>query len=528
MKNLRYILRGLLPALLLVLSACENFIAINQDPNNPTVPQLNLLLPATQLSIVGNFNGLNRGASNVIQHRASGSLNRYDQSGTTFQSSWLGYYTQAIPDLETIISAGTEQQEWGYVSIAKIQKAYLFSVMVDVWGNVPYFGAAKEANPAFDDGAVIYDELFRLIDEALVDMDKSFNVSAAADLFYQGSKLSWQKMANSLKLKMLLTIRNVDPERARQGISSILQSGVYIDDNSDDFTFHFGTNTAPDVRHPWYSNGYSPGRDGYVSMVVVDRLKLQDDPRLRYYIFRLNERAGLANSQTGEGYYGRYPGDGAASPADQNTRAIVGIYPAAGLYDNGMMPSLGEENVFLNNTGAVTGESSNSFKIALFANGDGTGAGIQPLITNSMILFSRAEAALKLNTGEDAEALLREAVLAHFGAVNSLSPSFPISMASQTGFVDRLIAQYQAASEEGKFELLMMQKWIALYGNGVEAYNDYRRTGLPVLEDLIAPLDVFPERFFYSETELTSNTTIIDTRDQLQRNQQIVPVFWKQ
>ena len=146
MKKINY--TGLvLGLLILVASSCDSFIDINQDPNNPTTPQLNLLLPATQLSIAGNFNGINRGASNVIQHRASGSLNRWDQSGTTFENTWLGYYTQAIPDLETIIAAGTEQGQWGYVAVAKIQKAYLYSIMVDLWGDVPYSEAALAPNP---------------------------------------------------------------------------------------------------------------------------------------------------------------------------------------------------------------------------------------------------------------------------------------------------------------------------------------------------------------------------------------------
>src|SRR5690606_28145758 len=62
--------------LMLVTSSCDSFIDINQDPNNPTTPQLNLLLPATQLSIAGNFNGINRDASNVVQHRSSAILTR--------------------------------------------------------------------------------------------------------------------------------------------------------------------------------------------------------------------------------------------------------------------------------------------------------------------------------------------------------------------------------------------------------------------------------------------------------------------
>lgn len=512
---------------MLFLSACADFVDINDDPNNPTVPQLSLLLPATQLSIVGNFNAVNRGASNVIQHWAAGNLNRWDQSGTTFQSTWLGYYTQAIPDLEEMIKVGTEQSAWGYVAIAKLQKAFLYTMMVDLWGDLPYFEAAKTLNPKFDNGQAIYNDAFLLIDEALEDMKKGFSVVSSSDLFYQGNRARWERFANSLKFKLYLQTRKVDPAKSQQAITALLQAGNLINANADDFTFRYGSNPAPETRHPWFTAGYSPSRDGYVSMVIVDRLKAQDDPRLRYYVFRINERAGLANSQTGEGYYGRYPGDGAASPADQNTRAIIGIYPSGGVYDNGLIPSLSSSNVYLNNVGATAGTTNNSFKLVLFANGDGTGAGIQPLLTNAMMKFYRAEAALTLGTGEDAGQLMVEAVTANMQVINSLSPAFQMSAATINGFTARLLEQYNAADAQGKLALLMMQKWIAMYGNGVESYNDYRRTGLPVLEDLIAPLDVFPERFYFAETELTSNESVIEGRDQLQRNQQIVPVFWR-
>jgi hypothetical protein len=523
-NKINYILLGML---LMFSFSCDDFVDINADPNNPTVPQLNLLLPSTQLSIVGSFDQVNRGASAVVQHRGSGSLNRYDQTGSTFQNTWFGYYTSALPDLNTMIKTGTAQQAWGYVSIAKIQKAFLFGMMVDLWGDIPYFEAGQSPDPAFDDGALIYEDLLALIDEALLDMEKSFTVSSSADFFYQGSKEKWQKMANSLKLKLYLQSRKDNPNRSAREIAALIQEGNLINSNEDNFTFLFGTNTAPNSRHPWYTEGYAPGRDGYVSMVVVDRLKAQDDPRLRYYIFRLNENSGVGNSSVGEGYYGRYPGDGTSSPADNNTRAIVGIYPSGGVYDNGRIPSLPSTNEYLTNEGAVTGTTSNSFKSVLFAQGDGTGAGIQPLLTHAMVKFYRAEAALTLETGEDAGLLMKEAVRAQMEEINGVSPAFPLSANLIDSFTDELVAEFSSVGPEGQLKLVMTQKWIAMYGNGVESYNDFRRTGLPQLEDLMAPLDLFPERLFYSDNELNTNETVVQIREELQRNQQITPVFWR-
>jgi len=46
----------LLLTLLMVTTACENFLDINDDPNNPTKPQINQLLPGILYDIADDFN----------------------------------------------------------------------------------------------------------------------------------------------------------------------------------------------------------------------------------------------------------------------------------------------------------------------------------------------------------------------------------------------------------------------------------------------------------------------------------------
>ena len=38
-------------------------------------------------------------------------------------------------------------------------------------------------------------------------------------------------------------------------------------------------------------------------------------------------------------------------------------------------------------------------------------------------------------------------------------------------------------TEAQDLEKIITQKYIALYGNGLEQWNDYRRTGFPILQD---------------------------------------------
>lgn len=515
----------LIGILLLPAPSCKKFIDVNRDPNNPTVPVLNLLLPAAQISIAGNMNGVNEGATTVMQQIVS-TIDRYQQTGASFNSSWNGFYTQALPDIQTIITQGTQQQQWGYVAIAKLEKAYLYSILVDLWGDVPFKQASKgseASSPALDSGAAIYDSVFALIDGALADMDKGFSIlPAASDVIYAGSADKWKRMANSLKLKLYNQIRLADAAKATAGIKALIGGNApLITDNANDFTFRFGSALNPNNRHPWYNNEYRASKSYYENQAFINRLFTADDMRLRYYIYRQSATVGIYNSANGNGYYGRPPADPTAAPADNSTRSTVGIYPAGGLYDNGIVKDIPATNQFLTNTGA-TGTQK------VVTNADGTGAGITPMITNAMVKFIRAEAALTLNTGDNAKQLFVDAVTANLTSISSFAvANGGLAMQNIAPFVNRLSLQYDAAvTDNAKLNLIVTQKYIAQFGNGIESYNDYRRTGYPVLDPLLSALNVFPLRFYYTTTELATNTTLSANGTQLQVAQQTKPVFW--
>jgi hypothetical protein len=256
------------------------------------------------------------------------------------------------------------------------------------------------------------------------------------------------------------------------------------------------------------------------------RLFNNDDPRLRYYFFRQNATATVGNGNNGNGYFGRFTGDPTGVPNDNARRTTVGVYPSGGLYDNGAINNLPATHVFLTNTNTTP-----TFKVV--GNLDGSGAGILPYITNAMVKFILAEAALTLNTPGDASQLLEEGIKENLKSINSVSStagnSAPLmSTVTIDNFAAKIADEFNNASETDKLNIVMTQKYIAMYGNGMEVYNDYRRTGFPVLPAPQAPLNTFPLRLAYSITELASNTNVSANADALQTAQQTTPVFWDQ
>ena len=530
MKLIQTIRTTSLLSLLLLAGSCNEFVNINNDPNNPTTPVLELLLPATQVSMAGSLRDVNQGASVLVQHLYTTAASRNFQDGTDYQQSWNALYTQVLNDIEIVIREGTRQQRWDYVAIAKLEKAYIYSLMVDMWGDIPYTDASQGltvSDPTFESGAAIYDKVFTLIDDGLADANKgNFAILPnTADPIYKGDKAAWIRMGNSLKLKLFNQIRLVQPDKAKTGIAALLSANApLITTNAQDFSFRFGTTETPANRHPWHRTEYQASKNYYMSQNFIERLFGTDDPRMRYYFFRQTANYTVGFTPTGNGYFGRYSGDATASPNDNALKATVGIYPAGGLYDNAPINNLTAANVFISNSGA-TGAPK------VVTNTDGSGAGVLPFITNAMVKFILAEAALTLGTTGDAKQLFQDGMTAHLNSVNTISTtagnSAPVLPAATiTAFVANRTAQYDAADAPGKLNAVMTQKYIALYGNGMEVYTDYRRTGFPVLPAPIAPLNTFPLRLAYSVTELSTNATVSDKADQVQTAQQTTPVFW--
>ena len=87
-----------------------------------------------------------------------------------------------------------------------------------------------------------------------------------------------------------------------------------------------------------------------------------------------------------------------------------------------------------------------------------------------------------------------------------------------TGMTDAEINAYFAAhativnltgTNAQKLEQIIVQKYIASVGNAIESYNDFRRTGYPVLtQPLTTGGDdptIFPQRYPYTTQEGASN-----------------------
>jgi hypothetical protein len=479
----------------LILTSCSDWLDINEDPNNPTEMQINKILPGVYFDVAADF-GLDYSTPGyvaaVYTHQLT-TREHYDQYGilgssyavTTF---WDDLYTGPLQDLEVLIELAEDEelQNTYYAGIAKVMKVYIYSLMVDLWGDIPFTEANEvdNFNPVFDDQKAIYTSLFALLEEAIGDLQndeaENFNVPGSDDLIYGGNIAKWIKAAKSLQLVMYNKVQFTD--LYDQSKVNALLDDELIGPN-DNFMIPFGPSVAPDNRNPAFVTEYAGGQiSNYISPWFYEILKGEndnifsgiEDPRIPYYFAEQLDDDNPdteTNPEYKNGHFVSIYFGSVGSNRDgsgRRTFTMMGLYPVGGAYNND-----------------ATLDRSAALGISA-----GTGAAPFRIITYADILYIKAELAMNgKNPNGDPRELLEDAVAASFSLVDRVTSMAGADAPALAGtdevdtYIQAVMAEYDNAGEEKKFEIIMTQKWISLFGTPLETYNDYRRTGYPVLFD---------------------------------------------
>lgn len=487
MKKIKNII---LVALSISAISCSKELDINKDPNNPTAIESKVLLPRIE-KYLGESLAMGTGfghnlAAYTHQMVMYGDADQYGAGGNEFYwgQGWDYAYREVLTNTDIIIKQSTASGDMRYVGIAKILKAYTFSVLVDLYGSVPFSESNKLVEgikyPKYDNGKDIYPQLITLLDEAVANLNDANAANDATpgadDVVYGGKTEMWVKAANSIKFKLLLEQRKIKDVKSE--LTALVASNKLISSTEESFMIPFGPIGATDDRNPGFSEYYASQRTLYVSPWLYEIMKgynksimtANADPRIPYYFF--NQIKASAAPMTDieyrdGGFVSMYFGTQGPSKGknNQNNITVFGVYPVGGRYDDGQ--------------GGTASASS------------GTGAAPYRLITYSDMLFWKAELIQAGVLSGDAAATFQAALNESMKTVdyvvskNGSAQTIPTlaTSASAKDFVTKTVDAFKVANSEKKMELIMTQKWVSNVGAWVEPYNDYRRTGYPILFD---------------------------------------------
>jgi hypothetical protein len=530
----------------LLIQACikDKFDGLQQNPNGPLPNQVReeLLLNTVQLGFNNLFQTLsNRGMELTRMTLLGSSTYGVAYSPSNFDGVWSTAYTSVIKNADEVLKTAPSKQLWRHAGMANVLKAYTYMMLVDNFGDVIFTDANKGdqgiTNPKFTPAKQVYAGALVLLDSAIAQLSRTPSAAVPVIDLYYSSGTAWRTLAKTLKLRAYINTRLDNATASTTAINALLAEDDLIKTDAADFTFKYGNRFLnPNTRHPDYNANYRPsgGATGYIgnyfmySVAVKKGLGTSFDPRTRYYFFRQSSfvypsedfiscyftarpahypAAPYPYCYVSSGqFWGRDHGDNSGVPPDNGLRTVWGVYPAGGRYQD-----------------AFASVNSNS---------GGLGAGISPIWMSSFTDFVKAEAVLKLGVAGDAKALLLSAVRKSINRVIGFPLSIGYAFNTSTvpaqttidNYVNYIGSQYDlaAGNAEKQLDLILNEYYIALWGNGIEAYNMYRRTSRPrdFQPMLNAAPGTFIRSFFYPSSSVNLNLNAT------QKPNMGVKIFW--
>jgi hypothetical protein len=483
MKN---IILGILSVLFLT-SCTKNFREINTDRNNPTSVSSDLLLSGILSSTLSNQVGEAWSIGNlVVQYNAKIQFVNEDRYGWgELNSIWSNVYGN-YRNLQNIFTQVGSNTASPYYGVSLILKSWMFSLVADAYGDAPYSQAGKgKTEGAFQP---IYDKQEDIYTGILADLKKANEVLATAsgpfagDLIYGGGPsaiIKWRRLANSLRLRYLLRLskqKSVNTEM--QAILNDPINNPIFTGNSDNAELKYLA-AAPN-QWPLYGSRVGSFDEIRLSKTFSDRLNALGDTRIRIF-GRPTQNSVLTGTPIIQGIPN-------------------GLSDVAALAFNG-----GPQNV-----------SRVGYTFAcLVCNDPGQAAPVPDaprglLMTYAELQFILAEARQKnIITSGTAATYYNQGITANFAYWQSVVPtSYNLQIAMPAGYMTQPAVELTGTNTE-ILNKIALQKWIALYFNGLEAWFDWKRTGLPEIIPGPGNLNnnLVPVRFIYPLSEQALNAT---------------------
>ena len=479
----------------MLFNSCEeNWLDINQDPNNPSDAPAELIFPsgvAQLASVVGGRYCLVGGIYSQWWTQAN-SANQYKRfsafniSPTDLENEFEDIYAGALKDFQVVRNKAKQNDNWSYYLMSTVMEAYTYQILVDIYDKVPFTEALKGAenpNPVYDDGQLIYDSLIARIDRALA---KPLYASSSVnpkekDLVFGGDLAKWVQFANTLKLKIYLRQRYARPEVAENGIDALYANGAnFLTVSATMDVFEDAANKS----NPFYEmdkRQLNTPNNLRASKTLYDFLDANTDPR-RLELYEEAENGGYMPMKQGN-HNAPSTGPGSVDPKDISVIHLEATDPVY-------------------------------------------------FISAAETYFMKAEVALEYGHG-DAKTNYDHGVNAAFAQFGIDGSSF-VAAGGPYEFPS-------GGSAEDKLEAIMTQKWAGFARfQGIEAWIEWKRTGYPEvnaggyeaanyeLGQFVSPVsnnlgeNKFPLRMLFPQSERSNNT---NTPDQVSIDQ---PVWWDQ
>lgn len=374
-------------------------------------------------------------------------------------SSYTESYSTVVP-LWQDLKGKTETQFPEVFALAQILKISAWHKATDMFGPIPYKEAGKGLiTVPYDSQEEVYKSMFKELSDAIEVLTKyadngNSKLLPNADAIYAGDVHKWVVYANSLMLRLAMRVYYADAALSKQyALQAVNHSYGVMKTKDDEAKMERGASLEFKNNLDVLINQYNECRMGSSMLAYLGGYQ---DPRLPKYF-----NTSTVSQAVTVGTYGKYSGvptghDVSSNDAfkDSSRPAITSTTPTYWMRAS--------EVYFLLAEAALHGFAVGGTAESLYEKG------IEMSFEENGIASS--EVADYMSSG------LKPSAYSFHLTNPGVNVDVPAVTEATTAW---------SGTDEEKLEKIMIQKWIALYPNGQEAWTEYRRTGYPKLHSTI-------------------------------------------
>ena len=482
--------------LILSNSCTKDFDEINSNPNNPSADQAapDMLLTNAIESLTDRVHEIFLGhemGSAWVQHMAKVQYtdeDRYIYRPDVINTAWNSLYGASGMDVQTIYRIAKKKELKNYEGVSLVLKAYIVSLLTDMFGDVPYTEAWAAVDDVtktlakYDTQESIYRDLIAKLDTASSVLLSNDNEAINGDILFNGDVTKWRKFASSLRMRLLLRMSAKDKAFATTEMKKMI---------------------ADPAKYPLFASNADHAALVYLGSApnnnpINENRKTRDDHRLSKTLIDFM----YTNNPLVDWRVVSYA-ELAAGPGD-----FVGL-------PNGLTSA------------EAANYKGNGLKETSKLGADFTAAGAPGvLMSYAELKFILAEAATKglIDGGlGEAKTQYEKGILGsyqqHATTIVAKSKSYFSSYVNTTN-IDSVCNNYlrnggkwTATDENSAMKQIGYEKWVAMFDQGLQAFIEWRRLGIPTLTAPVAGNNggKVPSRYPYPTDERTRNGANLQT-----------------
>lgn len=409
--------------------------------------------------------------------------NAFDQMGGATGASdlmgsiWAMHYYGMGQNLKRMMEWSAQEKKWDYVGVGHAMSAWSWLTTAEMYGDIIVREAFKADQLVFkyDEQSLVYDTVRQICRTAITYLNNTGDSASPANLakgdayFFNGDVNKWKKFVYAV---MARSFHHLSNKASYNADSVIFYANLAMNTNADNAVMRFANTGITGT-----SNFFGPVRGNVGTMRQTEFIANLLTGANSRFLGAVDPRAAYIIRENPNGTYkGIRPNGGASG-------LVVGDQPA------NFWGSI------FTSTAAPTSDADCRY---IFKNGSPF-----PIITASEIKFMIAEAQYRKGNKAAARAAYIDGIRLNFDMlINDYGSAVPSARAITIADRDTYLANPTVVPAANDLTLshIMLQKYIALYGHGIqETWTDMRRfhytdiesgQTTPVYADLVVPTGI--------------------------------------